>query len=104
MATYSDLGQIAQQTDYQNRIRHALYVAAAAAYAEDAQTIGHAARAAFAIKVFAGQYDLLSAANAVLTNSTIAAEASADGKNNNLIPDSDLQFSMNSIYNGLAGA
>lgn len=104
MASYSDLEQIARQTDFQNRICYALYSAAVAVYAEDAGTVGHAARIVFAKKVLTGQYDILSAANAVLTNPTIAAGANPDGKNGNNISDGDMQFSMNSIYNGLAGA
>lgn len=105
MASYSDLAQIAQQSAFQNRVRVALFSAAVAAYTESAQTTGHAARSAYAVKVLNGQYDLLSAANAVLTNLTIDAEATADGSvANNAIPDGDLQFSMNSVYNGLAGA
>lgn len=102
-ASYADLGQIAQQTEFLNRVRCALFQAAIAAYNEGSGATGHAARAAFATKVLNGQYDLSAASNAVLTNSTIISEAIANQSGNG-VPDSDLQFVMNSVYNGLAGA
>lgn len=105
MASYSDLGQLTLQTNFQNRVRVALFLAAVSAYTENVDATGHAARSAYAVKVLNGQYDILSAAYAVLTNPTISGEATADGAvANNGIPDGDLQFSMNSVYNGLAGA
>lgn len=102
MANYSDLAQIALQSDFQNRVRYSLYVAAVNVHAEDAGTASHTARLAFSNKVLSGAYDLASAVFAVLTNSTIAAEATASGSGNS-VPDGDLQFTMNSVYNGLAG-
>lgn len=62
----------------------------------------HSARAAFAIKVAQGNFNLQSAALAVLTNATIAAEANTDGSSS-AVPDSDIQFSANSLWNLLAG-
>jgi hypothetical protein len=62
----------------------------------------HSARAAFAIKVAQGTYNLQAAAFAVLTNATIAAEAT-NGVSGNTIPDADIQFSVNSLWNMLAG-
>lgn len=63
----------------------------------------HSARAAFAIKVAQGNYNLSAAAQQVLTNATIAAEAVNDGSQGNAIPDADIQFSVNSLWNMLAG-
>lgn len=102
MANYIGLGQIAQQSEFQNRVRYALFLAAGNAFTEDGGTPNHATRAAFASKVFNGQYDLLSAAMGVLTNPTIASGADAAISGNG-ISDGDLQFSMNSIYETLAG-
>lgn len=61
----------------------------------------HSARASFAVKVASGGFSLQAAAFAVLTNATIAAEAQIGGGNN--IPDSDIQFAVNSLWNLLAG-
>jgi hypothetical protein len=64
----------------------------------------HSGRAAFAIKVAQGNYNIQAACFAVLTNATIAAEAVNDDTNiTNAIPDTDIQFSVNSLWNLLAG-
>lgn len=103
MTSYVDIAQVAQQTQFLGRIRYALYIAAINVYAEDPGTPNHAARAAFAGKVTSGQADLASAALSVLTNPSIAAEAAPEEPNNG-IPDGDIQFAMNSVFNALAGA
>lgn len=101
--TFSDLGQVAKQADFQARVAYALNVAAVAAYNEAGTVAGHAARAAYATKVLNGQADIPAVALAVLTNSTIAAEANSAAAGNS-IPDSDIQFSINSLFSALAGA
>jgi hypothetical protein len=63
----------------------------------------HSGRAAFAIKVGQGNYNLSAAAQQVLTNATIGTEAANDGSQTNLIPDADIQFAVNSLWNLLAG-
>lgn len=102
MAGYADLGQIALQNEFLLRIRCALYVAAIDVFAEDAGTTNHAQRLVYAAKVTSNQFDLSSVANSVLTNATIAAEANANIAGNS-IPDSDIQFSLNSVFDALAG-
>lgn len=62
----------------------------------------HSGRATFSIKVAQGNYNLAAAALAVLTNATIAAEAT-NGTSGNMIPDADIQFAVNSLWNMLAG-
>lgn len=64
----------------------------------------HAARASFASKVASGTYNLLDVVYAVLGNSTIAAEAVYATQPDFAIPDSDIQFSVNSLWNLFAGA
>jgi len=103
MATYNQLGVVAHAPQFQDRIRYALNVAAANVYSETGVT-NHAARAAYATKVTAGQYSLLDATFAVLGNSTIAAEAQVNTQPDFAIPDTDIQFSVNSLWNLLAGA
>lgn len=65
---------------------------------------GHAARAAFAVKVANGNYNLAAAALLVLGNSAIGAEANINTANGYAIPDADIQFAVNSLWNVLAGA
>lgn len=65
---------------------------------------GHVARAAFAHNVTTGNFDLIGAAFAVLGNSTIAAEAVLTTTPDFAIPDTDIQFAVNSLWNLLAGA
>lgn len=103
MATFAQLGTIATQGELQQRVSYAMGAAAAAVYAESTGVTGHTARAAYAVKVANGTYDLRSATIMVLGNSTIAAEATVTGANN-AIPDADIQFSVNSLWNVLAGA
>lgn len=102
-AAFLDLAQLASGQDFQRRIGYAMAVAAAAVYSESGGTTGHAARALYATKVASGQYDVPAVALLVLGNSTIAAEEIASGPTNG-IPDSDIQFAVNSLWNLLAGA
>lgn len=104
MASFSGLGSIAADAVFQQRVQHAMSVAALAIYAEDAGTSGHAARAAFAVRVLAGNFSLPPACVAVLANASIAAEANPATTPDFAIPDSDIQFTVNSIWNALAGA
>ena len=101
-ATYSQLGTIAGQQDFQNRVGIAMNSAAVAVYYEASTVTGHAARAAYANKVLNGTYNLAAATLAVLVNSTIMAEATTTPPNS--IADTDIQFQVNSIWNALAGA
>jgi hypothetical protein len=103
-ATYNQLGQIANASQFQSRIKYAMNVAAASVYSEVNTTPGHAARALYATKVTAGNYSVIDAAYTVLGNSTIAAEAVYATQPDFAIPDTDIQFSVNSLWNLFAGA
>lgn len=103
MATFIALGQIAPTSEFQSRVAYAMGVAAASVYSEAGTVPGHTARAAFANKVANGNYSLPAAALLVLSNATIAAEAN-NAVSGNAIPDSDIQFAVNSLWNLLAGA
>lgn len=107
MATFAQLGLIVQEPEFQQRVRYAMSVAATNVYAEGSGVTGHAARAAFAVRVLSGNFDIQSACYGVLTNSTIATEATIPASGppaGNSIPDADIQFAVNSIWNVLAGA
>lgn len=103
MATFSQIANIANQTDFRNRVGYALSVASVSVYAEAGTTTGHAARAAYASKVLNGSFDLSGVVLGVLTNSTIASGAAQDVPGNS-IADGDIQFAVNSIFSALAGA
>jgi hypothetical protein len=102
-ATYLQLATIAQSTSFQQRVAFAMNSAAAAVYNEGSGVTNHSARAAFAIKVGAGNYSLPAAALAVITGATIVAEAVNDGSQTNAIADADIQNSVNSLWNMFAG-
>lgn len=103
-ATYNQLAKIANTLEFQGRIKYAMNVAAAAVYSEVNTTPGHAARAVYATKVAAGTYSITDATYAVLGNATIAAEAVYATQPDFAIPDTDIQFSVNSLWNLFAGA
>ncbi len=103
MASYDQLITMAGNSAFQQRVRYALAVGAVAVYSEVSSSTGHTPRLAMATAVLQGNYSPAPMALAVLTNPTIAAEATftSDGYN---IPDSDLQFAVNSLWNALANA
>lgn len=103
MASFSDISRTAHDEDFRRRVAYALTVAALAAYNEAGTVQNHTLRAAYATKVLASNFDLPGAVLGVLTNATIATEANSATTGNG-IPDSDIQFAVNSIYNALAGA
>ena len=104
MADYDDLITIAGNNGFQNRIKYALTQAAVSVYNELSSTTGHAARVAYAVSIIGGNYNLAPASLAVLTNTTIAAEATLATAPDFGIPDSDIQFAVNSLWNALANA
>ena len=104
MADYDDLITIAGNNGFQNRIKYALTQAAVSVYNEASSSTGHTARLAYAVGVIGGSYNLASATLAVLTNSTIAAEATLSSAPDFAIPDTDIQFAVNSLWNALANA
>ena len=104
MASYDDLITIAGNNGFQSRVKYALTQAAVSVYNELSSTTGHAARVAYASGIIGGNYNLAPAALAVLTNTTIAAEATLSSAPDFAIPDTDLQFAVNSLWNALANA
>lgn len=103
MASYSDLGTISTLPDFQRRVAVAMGVAAVNVYSEAGTTTGHAARALYATNVLNGNYNLQAICFSVLQNATVQVEASTTATNNG-IPDTDIQFTVNSVWNALAGA
>ncbi len=104
MASYDDLIKIAGNDGFQNRVKYALTSAAVSVYNELSSTTGHTARVAYATSVIQGSYNLAPASLAVLTNTSIATEATLGSAPDFAIPDSDIQFAVNSLWNALATA
>lgn len=104
MASYDDLILIAGNNGFQNRIKYALTSAAVSVFNEASSTTGHTARVAYANAIIAGNYNLAPAALATLTNASIAAEATLSSAPDFHIPDSDIQFAVNSLWDALANA
>lgn len=99
MAGVTVLMQIAQDSNFQNRVRYYLVKAAVAIMNEDINTDRHAARAAYASKVLAGDINILHQCIAVLTNVTIAQGARGSDIPDWNIANTDIEFQVNSQYN-----
>jgi hypothetical protein len=102
-ATFLQLATIAQSQSFQQRVNFSMNKAAAAIYNEGAGVTNHSARAAYAIKVANGNFNLGAAAMAVATAAAIVAEAVNDGSQTNAILDADIDNSVASLWNMLAG-
>ncbi len=103
MATFSDLAAIAKDTNFQSRVSYAMMVAANNVYAEAGNVTGHPARVAFSRQVFCGSINIFYCCLMVLTNSTIAAEAVLATTPAFAVPDGDIQFAVNSLWNAFSG-
>ena len=99
--TFTDIYIVATAYGFQQRVNYALTVAAINIMAEAANTANHVQRVALAKQILAGGFPG-SAYYGVLTNGTIAAEENSASAGQN-IPDADIQFAVNSIFNALAG-
>lgn len=96
---YDELGSNSTANEpYRRRTMYALYKSSVDVMAEVSSTANHALRVTYAAKVLSGQADVTSAVLASFTNATLAAAASPQA-----ITDGDLQFSINSAFNALAG-
>jgi hypothetical protein len=102
-ASFDSVVIIATNSGFQNRCNYALMVAAINVVAELNTTASHQQRVNYAKIVLAGGANLLQVALAVLTNTTIAAEAVSATTPDFAIPDGDIQFAVNSLFNALAG-
>lgn len=97
MTSFADINTQAQDSVFRGQCLYALQVAAVNVMAESGATPGHAQRVAYATIVLNGAINSYQVALAVLTNPTIANEVAAG------IPDSDIQYAINSLFSALAG-
>ena len=99
--TFTDIVLVGTSNPFQLKVNYALTVAAINVMAEAANTASHTQRVALAKQILAGGFPS-AAYYGVLTNSTVAAEENSALAGQN-IPDADIQFAVNSIFNALAG-
>jgi hypothetical protein len=102
---YQELAAIAKAPDFIARIQYAICKAAVDVSSESTNTPGHEKRAACAQRMLTGSYSWDYVCLAVITNPSIAAGATAvptDGNGYN-IPDGDIQFTVNSMWNAFSG-
>lgn len=93
--TYIDQYNTSQDSVFQRRVRVAMLTSATNVLAEDPATANHAARAAYANKVLNAPVSYVDIfAEAVCTNAIITVD-SVDG---------DIQFTVNGLWNALAGS
>lgn len=103
-ANLQDCNTIANDAAFRGRCREAVTIAAANVMAESNTTTSHAQRILFAASILQGGGSDYQNALTVLSNSTIAAEATtASLPGCTAIPDSDIQFAVNSLFNAMAG-
>lgn len=102
MANSQEAMAVATWPAYQTRVAFYATKAAMAIMSEVATTPFHTERVAWANSQLAGEEKVLTQATSTVTNPTIQAEAdvSADLQG---IPDSDLEFAVNSAINAWAG-
>lgn len=101
-ASAKDLMTIANNGTFQSRVQYFMQGYALTVMAEANTVTSHSLRVIYANKVLTGTANVVQYAVAVVTNSTITGEASLTGTDFS-IPDSDIQFQVDSIFNSMAG-
>ena len=94
---------ITRESIFQDRITFLAVKAAIAVMAELNTVTNHAERVVYAKKILDGSANMDLYTLAVATNSTIQNEATqtpADGFN---VPDADIEFAVNSLFDAMAG-
>ena len=90
--------QFAITEDFQNTVKYFMQKAAIAVMSESDATANHAARLNFARKILSGQASIYEFAFAVVTNATIGGHIDVP----EAIPDADLEFTVNSMYDAFS--
>ena len=103
MASANSMKRIADEPEFLRNVTFFAYKAAVAVMAEAAVTASHAARVVYAKAILGGTASMTDYASAVVSNATLQAEANHDAPPNFGIPDSDLEFTVNSLFNAMAG-
>ena len=91
--------ETAYDEGFQRQVKYFMQKAAVAAIGELDTTPGHTERVAYANTVLTGEANIREYAIAVVTNATIASTINSAGTPS----DSDVEFTVNSMYNDFAG-
>ena len=102
MANPRELMQIANDQNFQNRVKYYMQKAGIAVMTEANTTPNHTERVTYANKVLDGTASVFEQAVGVTTNATIAAEANAATQPDWGIQDSNIEFQVNAQYNAYA--
>lgn len=103
MASFDEMLTIASQTAFLRRVEYALKKAAIAVMAEEASTANHSERVTYAKKILEGSASVSEYAKSVVTNSTITTNGDLSESPLFGINDSDLEYTVNSMFNAMAG-
>ena len=103
MASYTDMMWISEQPTTRKRVEYCLNKAAVAIMAEASGTANHAERVTYSISVLDGEASVKQATVAAMTNSTLTAAGDTQAPPNFGLSDNDLEFTVNSLINALAG-
>lgn len=96
MSVSSDAMHVSQEQVFVDRVKYFMQKAAIAVMAEALSTAGHTERVAYSKLVLDATASAIEFTIAVLTNTAVAATGSAT-------IDSDLEFTINSMYDAFAG-
>jgi hypothetical protein len=103
MATYQTMADIAANPTFKSRVEYCMKKAAVAIMAEDAATANHAERVTYSVKILDGTASVAEYAKAVVTNPTLTANGDIGASPLHGISDGDLEFTVNSMMNAMAG-
>lgn len=90
------------QESFRRRIKYYMQKGATAVIGELGTTPGHALRKTYADSVLAGTASIYEMAVAVATNTTVVGKLDALGGHSG-VPDSDLEFTVNSMWDDFSG-
>ena len=102
MASFHTMAKIAEHEAFLKRVQYCMHKAAVAVMAEDAQTASHAERVAYAKKVLDGTAAVQQYSRSVVTNASLTADGVDDPALFGIADDA-LEFTVNSMFNAMAG-
>ncbi len=99
------LHQIAENSDFQRRVKYYMQKGAVAVLSEALVTAGHTERVAYATTAVNGSALAFEHAIAGLTNATLVTNADFNAPVSGAfgISDSDLEFAVNEMWNAMSG-
>ena len=103
MASFNEMMKIADTGTFRRRVEYAMKKVAIGVMAEDGATANHAERVVYASTVLNGTASVAQYANAVVTNATLTTNGNVENPPTHGISDVDLEFTVTSMFNAMAG-